>query len=232
MTNEERALVVEDDQHADQLSHFTVGIPIQLLVKGNRRAISSVSVGCLPGRCIIVKRPAIAGYGAPIDLAIGYEVIVRYSVGDDLFGFRSSVIGATTEPMKLLFLDYPRFVARCDLRAAKRIRACIPAQLTLTRYAFADVIPSSVCHGEVQDISTSGCCFSMDYERGDSNAFKMEDKVLLRIRLREDKNEIPVTGEIRRIEHNREGISLGIKFWKSDSKEIRDFVAAIKECGA
>ena len=151
---------VSDESAADQFSHFAVGIPLQLEVEGVGLKVTSVSVGYVPGKCVIVKHPS-TGAGISSKLVTASKVRVRYRIDEDVFGFRSQVIGVTYEPIRLLFLDYPRFVARCDLRGAKRMSSCLPARLLVTRFGFTRCIPGSDHAGILRDISKSGCCFTM-----------------------------------------------------------------------
>jgi hypothetical protein len=232
MLSEHAVPAVPDEPSADQFSHFAVGIPLQLEVEGSARKMTSVSVGYVPGKCVIVKHPSTGG-GISDGLFAGSKVVVRYRIDEDVFGFRSQLIGVTREPIKLLFLDYPRFVARCDLRGARRMPLSLPAQLLVTRFGFTGCIPGSVHAGVLRDISRSGCCFTMGRESDRaSSPLALEDKVLLRLQLPGNESQMDIPGEARRIEHDSENSTVGIRFCDGDprvSKEVLRYVSAVEQ---
>ena len=230
MAVHESVSAVTDEPAVDPMSHFTVGIPLQLRLEGIPIRLTTTSVGCLPSKCVIVKQPMTAAFSSA-ELSTGREAIVRYRTGEDIFGFRSQLIGATYEPIKLLFLDYPRFVARCDLRNAKRIPSYLAARLVVTRFGFTGFVPASAREGVICDISRSGCCFRMVSEIDHTFSVGVNDKVFVRVQLPGSAREVEVPGETRRIERDCEMTTIGIKFYERGtgvSQEVLRYVSALE----
>jgi hypothetical protein len=228
MINQHAVPSVPDEPATDRFSHFVVGIPLQLEVEGIAHKMASVSVGYVPDKYVIVKHPSPGG-GTAFKLLNGSKMVVRYRTDDDSFGFRSQLIGVIREPIKLLFLEYPRFVARCDLRGAKRMASRLPARLLVTRFGFTGYIPGAVHAGGLRDISRSGCCFSTGRESDGASSITLGDKVLLRLHLPGSERPKDIPGETRRIERDGEHTTVGIEFCDGVGKEVLRYVSALEQ---
>jgi len=80
----------------------------------------------------------------------GNQVDVHYLHDGQVVGFQSQILGHIVRPYPLLFLTYPSFFSRRDLRSGPRVNCCVPATLFIQDKSWA---------GLLLNISTGGCRF-------------------------------------------------------------------------
>lgn len=126
-------------------------MPMQLTIEGIG-TFKSMLIGAEHGRYLITKLPHVP------DLASKFyqknHVIVRYLHAGKVFGFRSTLIGAIKEPVRLFFLSYPESIESHNTRKNERFDCLIPASIQ------ADGHPEGTeWKGFINDMSMGGCRF-------------------------------------------------------------------------
>ncbi len=90
--------------------NIELGCQVSIQVEGMKERLTSYLVGMLINSYLIIKTPSIVGIG---DLfPTGGSVVVRYIYLGEVFGFRSTVLGSTTLPFKIIFLSYPEAIEK------------------------------------------------------------------------------------------------------------------------
>ena len=163
-----------------------VGTPLQIEIGDVSLKMSSLSVGCVPEKCLIIKYPATGGFG-PVSSKLfkGNRITVRYISNGSAFGFQSELLGVSSDPVRLLFLGYPKLIARHPLRASKRVGCFLPADLVIDCFENKDAVPECFQGGIVEDISESGCnyCMIKDFPDMPFPTIELGDAVTLSLRL-------------------------------------------------
>ncbi len=89
-------------------------------------------------------------------------VVVRLLVENErgeCVAFRSAVQWRGFQPLDMLYLEFPDYVQKCDLRAHKRVSTCITANVADCIKARDSEPPVLGC---IKDVSLGGCCFEFD----------------------------------------------------------------------
>ncbi len=212
-----------------------VETPLQIEIGDVSVKMNSVSVGYVAETCLIIKYPSTGGFG-PVSnkLFKGNKITVRYITNGNVFGFQSELLGVTNDPVRLLFLRYPKLIARHSLRSSRRIGCCLPADLVIDHVKSADSAPEAFQGGIVEDISESGCnyCMIKDFPDLPFPDVDVGDAVTLSLRLPGAENEVRLLGDIRRIERDARRIGVGIQFrevTEEEKKGIVDYISAVEK---
>ncbi len=188
-----------------------VGIPLQIAINGVSFRMKSVSVGCLPDNCLIIRHPS-----APMSISRmlfkGNKVTVRYIDGGNAFGFESELIAVADEPARILFISYPLHIVRKSLRSSRRIECYLPAQAFRRDPETSEETPLG--EGVIVDISRTGCGFTMPGESQDEALARvgLNDTVVLRFQLPGTEEKIALGGKVTRIQRDAERTNTGIHF--------------------
>ena len=219
----------------DKSFFLPVGIPLQIEINDVSVKMNSMSVGYLSDTCLIIKYPNTGGFGSISNkLYKGNRITVRYISNGNVFGFQSDLIGVATEPVRLLFLEYPKSVARHSLRATKRVGCYLPADLVIDHMKSEDFLPEVFQGGIVEDISESGCNYRMikDFPDTPFPAIEVGDAVALSLRLPGSEKEFQLLGDVRRVEKDLRKASVGIQFREvTDDKKrgIIDYISTVEK---
>ncbi len=126
-------------------------MPMQLTVEGIG-TFKSLLIGAEHGRYLLVKMPHVPDLVSK--LYQKNHVIVRYLHSGKVFGFRSTLIGAIKEPVRLYLLSYPESIESHNTRKNERFDCLIPASINL------EGLPEEIeCKGFINDMSIGGCRF-------------------------------------------------------------------------
>jgi hypothetical protein len=211
-----------------------VGIPLQLEIGDVSVKMNSMSIGYVGDKCLIVKYPNTGGFGSISNkLFKGNKITVRYVNDGSVIGFQSDLLGVAVDPVRVLFLDYPKAIARHSLRAAKRIGCCLPADLVIDHMKSEDFIPETFRGGIVEDISELGCSYRMirDFPNVPFPTVEVGDAVTLCLQLPGTDDEVWLPGDVRRIERGARKMGVGIKFREvseDKKKGIRDYISTVE----
>lgn len=89
------------------------------------------------------------------------EIIARMFVENDkaeCLAFRTSIRWTSTNPCNLLYLHYPEFIEKRDLRYHKRVNTCVMAHMSDGQ--------QPPVKGFLRDVSLGGCCFAFNLPKG------------------------------------------------------------------
>jgi c-di-GMP-binding flagellar brake protein YcgR len=91
--------------------------------------------------------------GRKTQLKEGEHLTVKYILSDDVFGFNSHIIRTLQDPDDLVFLEYPREVESCNIRAKKRVKCFLPIRMLLDQ---------TCLNGSIFNINETGCLCTVD----------------------------------------------------------------------
>lgn len=202
--------------------NIELGCQVSIQVEGMKERLTSYLVGMLLNSYLIIKTPSIVGIG---DLfPTGGSVVVRYIYLGEVFGFRSTVLGSTTLPFKIIFLSYPEAIEKINLRKKPRISCYIPASLS-----YRDL----ELKGIIENINSDGCKFTtQDAENPEAQLISIEGDIQLSFPLFGLEGIKEFHGIIRNKNCDSKRIELGIEFKKMDveiSNMIDSYVEKVKE---
>ena len=137
----------------------------------------------------------------------GNHIIVKYFSRGTVYAFQSKVVYVMSKPVNLLFLEYPKIIQRQDLRSQKRMSCCIPARLTAGE---------EETHGSIMDISKGGCRYQVrKIECANIRSLDVDEEITLNFPFPGKEGEIEVFGDTKSIRHDRNGLDLGIMFYRN-----------------
>ena len=157
------------------------GTLLQIEIGGIKFRFKSELVGLQADEYLIIKTPLVPS-DAPFGmikhkLFRGNDIIVRYLIGGMVYGFQSKLLGAISDPIKLLFLEYPKIVEQHDLRSHERVDCLLPGRLKFKDTELACL---------VLDISEKGCrCRIKNQKDKKLPTIKIDDQVVLRVKFLE-----------------------------------------------
>jgi c-di-GMP-binding flagellar brake protein YcgR len=128
-----------------------LGTTLLLEPKDPERAVSSQLIGMDVGKYLIVQ---MADQNLQKDhLTAGEPLKVKYILSDDVFAFNSHIIRTIQDPDSLIFLEYPKDVESCNIRAKKRVECFLPIQIRMGENRLKAVIVN---------INKNGCLCMVD----------------------------------------------------------------------
>lgn len=210
------------DKNQDARLNIALGCQLSIEVEGMKERLTSYLVGMLIDSYLIIKTPSIIGMREL--LPNKSVVVVRYLYLGEVFGFRSTVLGFTTLPFKIIFLSYPEVIERITLRSKPRISCYIPASLS-----FGDL----ELQGIIENINSDGCKFTtQDPEQLEAQQISMEDDIQLSFPLFGSQGIKEFHGIIKNKNCDSKRMELGIAFEKMDveiSNTIDSYVEKVRE---
>ncbi len=115
------------------------------------RVVSSELIGMQVGKYLIVQ---IADHNLETNPLLPGELLgVKYILSDDVFCFESRIIRTLQDPDDLLFLEYPKTVESCNIRAQKRVDCFLPVRMR---------VGESWLKGVIVNINKNGCLCMVD----------------------------------------------------------------------
>ena len=209
---------VKLDQDQGARLNIELGCQLSIQVEEMKERLTSYLVGMLINSYLIIKTPSIVGIKDL--LTKGSSVVVRYIYLGEVFGFRSTVLGSTTSPFKIIFLSYPKIIEIINLRQKPRISCCIPASLNYK---------NSELKGIIENINSGGCKFTtQDAEHPKAQQIWVEDNIQISFPLFGLEGIKECNGIIRNKNCGGKRIELGIEFEKMDS-EISNMIDSYVE---
>jgi c-di-GMP-binding flagellar brake protein YcgR len=228
--NDEYQIPVQELLNVGKSFILPVGSPLQIELDGVTATLNSLSIGFLPDNYIIIRHPYKENFG-PITnkLFKGNKITVRYLNGGNVFAFQSTIIGATNDPFKLVFMEYPTTIVRHSLRKDRRVQCYLPAELFNERKKDKDIISDMAYKGIISDISISGCSFDMiitpSIQAGPY--VRINGPIALRIQMPGIENRIELFGRIKRMKRDSKKMNIGILFDEVDDGIIHSITEYI-----
>jgi hypothetical protein len=211
------------------------GTPLQVEVDGVTVKLNSVSIGFLQDQYIVIRYPYSANLGSIAHkLFKGNKIQVHYLKGGSIFGFRTTLIGSTNEPFRLIFIDYPTVIVRQSLRKSRRVECSLPAELSGRGGQDRGIVHDIVHTGVISDISLTGCAFNMRITSGVQPLpdVKMNEPVVMGLQLPGVEDKLEVYGQVRRMQRDSQKMEIGVRFQETDenvSNRLEDFILAIEK---
>ncbi|HKJ09481.1 MAG TPA: flagellar brake protein [Gammaproteobacteria bacterium] len=196
------------------------GTAVQIEIDGVATRLQSTVVGISPGRFLIVTLPN-SNVSIQSKLYRGNAVVLRYLYEGSAIAFQSTLLAATSEPAKLLFLGCPKVVAERSLRAEHRIDCRLPARLSAN---------DQECPAIVLDLSMTGVNCVLR-PAGDCPSTPARDAaVMLHLQLPGYGGELPLQGTVRGSGEDRDPAGIGIEFGELSSEAaqaLRQYLDAV-----
>jgi c-di-GMP-binding flagellar brake protein YcgR len=196
-TNE--ILVLDEKNQID----IAFGNKLFIEMKTVKCSINSFFVGMIANKYIIITPPS------PMQkikhkLFKDNALIIKYLYKGTIYAFQTKIIDFVNDPVKLLVLQYPKFVQNRELRSRKRVICAIPVT-AIDKKNKTDIT------AVIKDISTKGCCFIFN-AKNYSNNFNKNQKIKLFIKFPGIDGKKEFLGEIKNISKIQNEIDIGVKF--------------------
>ena len=205
-----------------------LGTHLQIEIEGIAFRFKSELVGMESDEYLILKIPLI-----PDDAPVGnikhklfpeMQIVVRYLHKGTVFGFRTQLIDAIFTPRRLLFLKYPQIVEHYDLRSDRRVDCILPAKIILSDLEI---------EGTILDINKEGCRYlTKEVKDAKSLSVQIDEEATLRCQFVGVEGEQIISGNVKNIQQDMQGVSLGIQFQDmADGIKsiIADYISTIKK---
>jgi len=212
-----------------------VGSSLQVALDGVTVPLNSLSIGFLSDRFIEISHPHKESLGSIANkLFKGNQLTVRYLDGGNIFAFRSTIIGAISDPFKLVFIEYPGKLVRHGLRKDRRVECHLPAELLNGSKLDENAASDTAYSGIISDLSISGCSFDMKVIPGIyvRPYVRMNGVIALRTQLPGVENKLELFGTIKRLTRDSQRINCGILFQDVDVmavNRITEYIQTIEK---
>lgn len=185
-----------------KLTHIFVGTQLQLEIEGVSTRQKSVLVGMVSDKCLIVE----ASFANNIKnrLFQGNKIVVRFIYEGTVFGFESELIKAIFDPIKLLFISYPKIIARHELRSQKRFESFLPSDLSIKNKNY---------RGVILDINERGCrCLVTPLQDGNLPNVMISQGLTIKFQLPGVEDKVEISGIVKNFKRDINELHLGIQF--------------------
>ncbi|MDR4498605.1 MAG: flagellar brake protein [Candidatus Scalindua sp.] len=188
---------------------MNIGTLLGIQVKGVGAQLTTELVGMEEGKYLILKMPPLSELGLTASILYrGNESTVKYRHKGTVFGFSSHILGVTTDPVQLIFLDYPTKFENFGLRRNERVACNLPAQVKVS---------GNLIEGAITDISNSGCHFVAKTSKIAYCIKSVEKNELVTIfKLPGVKKELTIPSIQKNISINESDTGIGIEFITMD----------------
>lgn len=182
------------------------------------RGVASELIGMQVGKYLIVQM-ADPNWRKN-RLMDGEPLKVKYILSDDVFCFKSHIIRTLQDPDDLLFLEYPKEVESCNIRAQKRVECFLPIRIHMEE---------TCLNGTIFNINKKGCLCTVDNSPLPDDS--RTNLVHLELPYGQFEN-LSIKGEIRNSRQEGDQTRFGILFNTLDNfskKVLTTLVPALKE---
>jgi len=218
--------ILQDHLNVGESILIPVGTHVELELNGVRAKLKSFCVGALPEDCLIFKYPDITDL-EPLtnNLSAGNTVTVRYVDRGNVFAFQSELLGFVTDPVKLIFVEYPATIVRHSLRKVQRVDYPLFAEVDVNDEQY---------EGLIKDISVRGCRLSIIAQSPKQVLPSIDLDQMLTVRCTLPGIEVPtvITGQVKSFYWEGQRITIGTAFHDIDL-EVRDrltsFISSIQK---
>jgi len=189
---------------------MNVGTLLGIQAKGVGAQLTTELVGMEEGKYVILKMPPLSELELTTSILYrGNEITVRYRHKGTVFGFSSHILGIITDPVQLIFLDYPTKFENFGLRSNERVACHLPAQVKVS---------GNLIEGSITDISNSGCHFIAEISKIAHciKSVEKESELIAIFKLPGVKKELTIPSIQKNISINESDMSIGIEFITMD----------------
>ncbi len=200
---------------------FAVGTELQLEIEGVAQRLKGYLVGIVQGKSLIVDAPFINNIKTK--LFEGNGIVVRYLYEGTIYGFESSLMGVTFQPLKIIFVSYPKIIESHDLRSKKRIGVFLPAEF---------IIENNKYKGMILDVSETGCrCQIKTSESKKLPRVMTNEEISTTFQLPGRKDKLVVFGKVKNYQRDSKETKIGILFHKVEEetkKIISEYISDLE----
>ncbi len=183
-----------------------IGTTLKIQLEGSQCRLTSELIGVEEGKYLIIKMPPIQSMGnAASSIYKGSNIVIRYVHKGTVFGFKSRIISFITNPVKLMFLDYPKNIENQNLRSHKRIDCYLPANAKIAH---------NTVEGTVTDLSKEGCLFTAKRVNIEKSAdqLQIDNEIGTSFSLPGVEEKLDIPGKQKNIKKDRDSVRIGILF--------------------
>lgn len=199
---------------------IAVGEKVFIQFSGESGKIKSEVVGFSDDNFILVRFPAIPGIRSKV--SEGKTLIVKLFSDGAVYGFKADVINYVSKPEFLLFISYPAYIEKIEVRKHNRILCHMPTEVYINDFHLKGII---------FDISKGGCRVNIfDITLSILKHFEVNEEVLLSFYVSTEKENINIVGQIKNITSSMEDVSVGLKFKDDDPaiSRVHDYIDYVK----
>ncbi len=200
-----------------------IGATLKLQIHGTDARLTSELVGVEEDKYLIIKMPPIPSVGTVSSLSglfcKGNTVVVRYMHNGTLFGFKSRVYHVIIDPVKLIFLEYPKKIEDYNLRSHRRVDCYLPASVG---------VAGNTIEGAITDISREGCHFTMEKSKVKRLILQIDKGVDVSFQLPGVGKKLTIAAKQKTIKKDKNNINIGVEFINMDNKteeRLYDFLS-------
>lgn len=178
------------------------GTELALAVEGLRHPLRSIYIGQKGNRHIVMTLPR---HIAPeeTELLRSNQIKIKYLLDGSIFEFTSQLIEITSNPLKLLVLEYPASVAKKEFRSQKRISCFISAKIKLN---------NAIRDGVIKSISKRGCCCVFEASANADKSLRRNDPIAMSFFFPGIIDRQEVLGKIKDIRIGERHLEIGVEF--------------------
>ena len=141
----------EYESMGKQAIPIQLGVQLLMQLRQLSVRVPSKLVGLEHGKYLIVSIPSLSVTDIKAYFTHGKIVVARYIHEGSALGFESVVMGMIIQPVRLVFLNYPKSIQDMNLRKHRRSDCYLPAEI---------VTDEDSNSGFILDISRGGCSFN------------------------------------------------------------------------
>lgn len=190
------------------VGYIIMELGTQLQLEFNNSRVSragSLLVGMKKGQYLIVELPEeYDQHNRQPFLEPGNTIIIRYINSRGIvYGVKSHITKTIYSPVKLMIVDYPKVIENHKLRKIKRSSCLL--------HSYVDV-DNLLIEGYVLNISSGGCCASVDVSKVEVDHFRSGKDVSLSMEVPGIEDVVSVEGVIRNVNRVVNKYMVGIQF--------------------
>jgi hypothetical protein len=192
-----------------------LGIRLKIELEGVDIPLESAFCGFVDNYIIIT--PPSPYHQIQHKLFSGAELVVRYFYHGTIYAFQTKLFSLIDQPVRLLFIYYPKLVQKSELRSEKRSFSYIPAVIT---------VGDKENQGTIVDIAKSGCqCIVRCKNNKRIIAFKIGDQVKLNCKFPGVKQRQEINGMVRNLRTSRYEANIGLQFQENTPDVTQKIIA-------
>ena len=193
-----------------------IGTRLRIEIPGVHIILESNLVGMEEGDYLIIRAPSPVN-AIKNKLYVGNDMVIKYFYRGSVFAFQTRLLEMISKPVKLLFLEYPKFVESHEIRAHKRVSCFIPADVVIGKIKKQAVIG---------DISNGGgSCIIKVVQNEKSPPVRLNSTVSLTCRFPGVEESILLHGEVKNVKKNAEEIKIGFVFTERNTPEAKNIIS-------
>ena len=150
-------------------------------------------------------------------LFAGAELVVRYFYNGTIYAFQTRIFSEIHQPVKLLFIEYPKLIQKSELRSEKRSCCFLEAVIH---------VGEKENNGTIIDIAKSGChCLVRSANNKRLIPFKIDDKVKLNCKFPGVKAPLEIICVVKNLRNSKYESNLGLQFHENTADVTKKIIS-------